>query len=41
MKSDSQMPKFHELMNPLLEALHELSGREMSHGLLSVTQRHL
>ncbi len=26
MKSSSQMPKYHELMNPLLEALHELGG---------------
>jgi len=26
MKSNSQMPKYHELMNPLLEALHELGG---------------
>ena len=26
MKSNSQMPKFHELMNPLIKALHELGG---------------
>jgi len=26
MKSNSQMPKYHELMNPLIEALHELGG---------------
>lgn len=26
MKSNSQIPKYHELMNPLLEALHELGG---------------
>lgn len=26
MKSNSQMPKYHELMNPLLAALHELGG---------------
>ncbi|MBU2622203.1 MAG: restriction endonuclease [Proteobacteria bacterium] len=26
MKRNSQMPKYHELMNPLLEALHELGG---------------
>ena len=26
MKSNSQVPKFHELINPLLEALHELGG---------------
>lgn len=26
MKSKSQIPKYHELMNPLLEALHELGG---------------
>ena len=26
MKNESQMPKYHELMNPLLKALHELGG---------------
>lgn len=26
MKRNSQMPKYHELMNPLLKALHELGG---------------
>lgn len=26
MKRNSQMPKYHELMNPLLQALHELGG---------------
>ena len=26
MKSNSQMPKFHELMNPLIKSLHELGG---------------
>jgi len=26
MKINSQMPKYHELMNPLLEALHDLGG---------------
>jgi len=26
MKSNSRMPKYHELMNPLLKALHELGG---------------
>lgn len=26
MKNSSQMPKYHELMNPVLEALHELGG---------------
>ncbi len=26
MKKNSQMPKYHELMNPLLKALHELGG---------------
>ena len=26
MKNNSQMPKYHELMNPLIEALHELGG---------------
>lgn len=26
MQSNKQMPKYHELMNPLLEALHELGG---------------
>lgn len=26
MKNNSQMPKYHELMNPLLKALHELGG---------------
>ena len=26
MKNSGQMPKYHELMNPLLEALHELGG---------------
>jgi restriction system protein len=26
MKNNSQIPKYHELMNPLLKALHELGG---------------
>ena len=26
MKINRQIPKYHELMNPLLEALHELGG---------------
>lgn len=26
MKSNRQIPKYHELMNPLLNALHELGG---------------
>ena len=26
MKDSAQMPKYHELMNPLLQALHELGG---------------